>query len=249
MKRGAWIPIVGAFASIGCLKIDPEPPMLTPSGVVHLMVRPRWDTYSFNKTVTYTNVLAQRVLVQQLRFFLADIRLVSSGEGSLMKDADLFDLTEGPVERWYRVDPGSYHHLHFGIGLPYDLNHTDPSDYPVNDPLGANNGMYWDWAALHKFLIISGHYDTLPGSGLPPFPFNIEPGFDTCYRETQLPVALEIGRDDTVELVLDMDLSRFFHNATDTFDLTQQSQWHGDAGSIGVPLKLMDMVAGSFNVH
>ena len=250
MNRGVWILTAGSLVVSGCLKTDPDPaPLLQEkAGVVHLTIRPRWWGSPFDKTVVYTNVLAQRVLVQQLRFFLADMRMTSAGEEVLMKDADLFDLTNGSEERWYRIAPGGYDQLRFGIGLPYALNHSDPSNYPVNDPLGANSGMDWGWVSLHRFMLFEGRFDTLPGSGIPPFQFSVHTGFDTCYRESQVPVAMDIAIDDTVELVLDMDLSRFFHNATDSFDLSEGSQWHGEAGQVNIALKLSDMVAGSFSM-
>lgn len=240
----------------GCNRHDPDPfpepqPPVVPDtmAMVHFTLNPVWAGASFDKTVIYTNVSDHRVQVQQLKLYLGDLQLAGAGDPRTMKDIDLFDITNGPVERYYPMAAGTYEEFHFGIGVPEDLNHTDPVLYPNEHPLSGLNGMFWTWASLYRFLIFDGRYDTLPGPGALPYQFSIHTGLDTCYRKVEIPGSFVLSATDTIELVLDIDIDRFFHNATDTFKLNQTPQWHGEAADLETGLRFSDLVSGSMSIQ
>ena len=240
-----------AFLLFGCVKdpVVPDAPAI-PEYPILLKVQPLWNGVPFDKTVIYHNALGQRVLLTQVKFYLADAQLIGDGTTAQLFDVELLDLTNGPVERMLHAARGDYRSMHLGFGLPYDLNHTDPTLYPVDDPLGAFSGMLWSWASLHRFMLFNGRYDTDgTATGIPPFLFSIETGLDTCYRQRTVPLVLDVEEGDTARLTLEIDIARFFFNSTDTFDLSQGSQWHGAIDQVSIALKLSDLASGAIHAH
>ncbi|HNO05217.1 MAG TPA: hypothetical protein PKK49_08010, partial [Flavobacteriales bacterium] len=157
----------------GCRKdpaVEPEPlppPGGIASGVLRVTFRPIWDGTAFDKTNVYLSAANERVLIQQVKFYLSP--LVFSGDTTARAtDAVLLDLVNGPEARSYSLPVGTYDSLHYGLGLPYDLNHADVTGIDPGSDLGAGSGMYWTWATMYRFLIFEGRYDTDPaGTGTP----------------------------------------------------------------------------------
>jgi hypothetical protein len=108
--------------------------------------------------------------------------------------------------------------------------------------------MFWTWASLYRFVVFDGRYDTLPGAGPLPFLFSLHTGLDTCYREVHHHGTFVLTAGDTLELVLNIDIDRFFHSSSDTLKLNETPQWHGEAADLETGLRLSDMVAGSFSI-
>lgn len=234
----------------GCMKHDPDVPADTgPKGTVHLTVKPMWGANAFDAANVYENISDHRVQVQLLKIYLGDLRFATASGTLALKDVDLVNLTNGPVERYYATDPDVYYALNFGVGVPYDLNHTDPALYPNEHPLSASNGMFWTWASLYRFLIFEGRYDTLPGTGPLPYQFSIHTGLDTCYREVELEQTMLVPDNDTLDLVLRVRLDKFFFNATDTFKLNETPQWHGEADQLEIGTRFSDLVKGAFTLE
>ena len=254
--RLTWVAL--PVLMLACNKHDPDPYPTQPQPVapdtmatVHFTLNPRWAGAPFDKTIVYTNAPGHRVLVQQLKLYLGDMSLDSAGWSRGVEDIDLFDVTNGPVERYYMVEAGVYDHFRFGVGVPEDLNHTDPVLYPNGHPLSALSGMFWTWASLYRFMIFDGQWDAPGTTGPAPLPFllSVHTGLDTCYREVQLSGFLDAGAGDTLDLVLNIDLDRFFYNATDTFKLNETPQWHGEATDLSTGLRFSDLVSGSFSLQ
>lgn len=218
-------------------------------GAVRLIVMPVWDGGPFDKTQVYLNAAQQRVLVQLVKFYLARLELVAGGEGRELFDVDLFNITNGPETRTLDAAAGEYQGLRFGLGLPPDLNHTDPTTVPVEDPLGNNSGMYWTWATMYRFMLFEGRFDNDPqATGLLPFQFSLHTGLDTLYRTCDLPIDLEVLPNDTVDLLLEVDIARFFTNGTDTLSLAEGAQFHGEVQGLPLGIRLADLQRDAFRV-
>jgi hypothetical protein len=213
-------------------------------------VNPVWNGHPFHKTQVHLTPSGQRARVTQVKFFLADFTLISGGTEHQVFDADLFDVTNGPLTRILSAPAGDHQELRFGLGLPPELNHRDISTIPPNDPTGNNSGMYWVWGSTYRFVIFSGHFDNDPNaSGEPPYNFDLHTGFDTCYRTRNVPIDLRLDADDTMRLTLDVDIAKFFSNGTDTLDLSQTALYHGEVGAIDIGIKLADLESDAFSVE
>lgn len=223
---------------LGCAK-DPVWP---PQEVLKITVRPVWNGAPFDKTIVYPNGTGQRVLVQQVKFYLSGLRLKKGNAATLLSDAELLDITNGERTRVYAVPAGEYDSLRFGLGLPPSLNHQDISDIDPASPLGNNSGMYWTWATMYRFLLFDGRFDNnVNGTGTPPYQFSIHTGRDTCYRERALHVPLTVVQHDTTRITLTVDIARFFSDGQRTIDLSQGNQSHGEPSGLPLAMTLSDL--------
>ncbi len=224
---------------------------ITPDHInVKLVVKAVWNGEAFDKNTVYLNAANERVLVQLVQFFLADISLTGSAQPQQLSEVELLNVTDSAWSNSYTLPYHTYSGLHFGLGLPYDLNHSDPVLFPVEDPLGANSGMYWSWASLRRFLLFDGRFDSnTDTTGTPPYLFSIHTGHDECYRERTIDLPSTVFAADTTRITLTVDIARFFHNATDTLDLSQGSQSHGAASELPLALKLSDLARDAFRVQ
>lgn len=215
---------------------------------VQLTVNPVWDGAAFDKDTVYAAAGGQRIQVTELKFFLAPLELTGPDATAVMFDADLFNVTNGAEHRSLSVPAGTYHEAHFGLGLPYALNHRDLATIPPNDPTGNNSGMYWSWGTQYRFVIFSGRFDSDPGgTGIPPYTFDLHTGLDTCYRSRSLPLHVDAMEGDTLRLLLTVDIARFFTDGTEVLNLADGAVWHGDPDQLPLVLKAADLQIKAFS--
>ena len=250
--------LLASILIFSACKKDPE----IPTGPVvrytplKLTIKPVWNGAPFNSATNYQTPAGNEVNINLVKFYLAHFTLANEQGEDRIFDADLFDVTNGPVTRVLRTSMGHAHNLRFGLGLPPEINHIALNTIPPNAPTGNNSGMYWSWGFMYRFVLFEGHFDTIPGNmGQLPFNFSIHTGFDTCYRRRSIPIDLQADADDTARLTLLVDISRFFTNGTDTLDLTQGAQWHGDVDTLGgvinidLVIKLANLQSAAFSVE
>lgn len=234
-----------------CRKDPAVPTAVVPTvdmQTLQLTVKPLWNGAPFDKEMVHAAAGDQRIKVNELKFYLAPLRLIGSDTLVELFDADLFNVTNGPVHRTLSVPLGDYQHVGLGLGLPYALNHRDLATIPPNAPTGNNSGMYWSWATMYRFVIFSGRFDSDPtGTGEPPFVFDLHTGLDTCYRARTIPFNLHVTNDDTARLTVSVDIARFFTDGTEILQLSDGAVWHGTE-NIPLGLKVADLQVAAFDV-
>lgn len=228
--------------------VEPAVPHEPLDREVRVVFHPTWNGADFDKTNVYLSGANERVLVQQVKFYISGFTLLGDNGSALVSPAELLDLTDGPQERIMRVPIASYDSLRYGLGLPYDLNHQDITLVEPPSPLDFSQGMYWTWATMYRFMIFDGRFDTDPGgTGAPPYQFSLHTGRDECYRERVIPLSVDILADDTTAIRLDVDIARFFTDGTNVLDLSQGSQSHGEAENLLPALRLSDLAVKAIN--
>jgi len=190
------------------------------------------------------------VQVELLKLYLAEVRLTGPSGAAPLMDITLlnaFGTGGAPV---LPVASGSYIGFHFGLGVPPELNASDPVLYPVGHPLSVSNGTYWTWATGYRFVMFDGRYDTDPdGTGAPLSLFSIHTGMAPCYqvRDMDLATPFVVEPGDTTDLVLQLAVERFFTSATDTIDLAVDNQSHGE--NMPLALRFTENVLNSITVE
>jgi hypothetical protein len=244
MKRASLLLFLGAALLFGCRK-DPDWP---PTGTIELIVKPTWNGTPFDKTQVRISAADERVLIQQVKFFLSGITLKGEGSDVTLSEAELFDLTNGEQRRQYQVTEGNFDSLRFGLGLPVELNHADITQVVPPSPLDFSQGMYWGWATMYRFLLFDGRFDTQSaGQGTPPFQFSIHTGRDTCYRSRAVPLPVQVRQQRTTTVTLNVDIARFFTDGDSLLVLGNGSQSHGDVPSLPIAERLSDFAVKAIN--
>jgi hypothetical protein len=245
------IAVAAVLAFAGCRQdqqVEPETPQEPLGREVRVIFRPTWNSADFDKNNIYLSAANERVMIQQVKFYMSGSTLLGDSGAAMVSEAELLDLTDGPQERMMRVPFGSYDSLRYGLGLPYDLNHQDITQVVPPSPLDFSQGMYWTWATMYRFMIFEGRFDTDPeATSTPPYQFSLHTGHDECYRERVIPLAVDITVNDTTGIILNVDIARFFTDGTDVLDLSQGSQSHGEPQNLPQAMRLSDLAVKAIN--
>lgn len=238
----------------GCRKDPSVPPVVVGEddgeGWVRLKFVPLWEGAPFVPFTELQNISGYRVQVEKVQFYVSDLRLATSTRTSDQLEVMFIDLIDGPMDTLLKVPSGDWTDLKFGLGVPEGLNHSDPVLYANDHPLSSANGMHWDWAMGYIFTKFEGRHDVTSGSSGPfPSTFSIHTGFDTAFVNVDLPslAAVNVVKDDTITLNVNVAIDRFFHSAGDTIDLATEYMSHGT--NVPLSLKLARNVSAAFSIE
>ncbi len=169
------------------------------------------------------------------KMYLSDIALIGGGELTELADVELVDLTgEGSATGFsnsytYIIPKDDYEQLRMSIGLPSDLNSTDPTIMPSSHPLSLQGAMYWDWATMYVFIMMEAGIDT--NSDLQ-YDDNIafHAGLDTLFRpEESYPLTLDIPAFAKDTLHIDIDWNKIYHPMEgEGIDLSETPFFHAN---------------------
>jgi len=127
---------------------------------VRLDLTPVVDGKPFFWDSVYTSPGGDRYKITNWKFFISNIALSSS----LGKEQPAFIENKPAVllidfskanDQIIQVEIGEYTDIRFDVGLPRQINHTDPTS--ALPPLDlAQQDMYWEWNSGYIFLLIEG---------------------------------------------------------------------------------------------
>lgn len=167
------------------------------------------------------------------RFYVSNIRLVDADGIETTATGKYLLIT--PAEETYpagALPAGNYTKLRFDIGIDSITNHADPSQYPLNDPLGPQfPNMHWGWDFGYIFIRIDGFADKdLNGSTESAFEMHIGKDSFLTTIELDYPFETEAQKSYAAHIVvnwtelfagIDMTGDIITHT-TDNLDLANQ---------------------------
>ncbi len=126
------------------------------------------------------------------------------------------------------LPPQTFKAIRFMVGLPSDVDHSDPSVWPAGHPLHPDVcGLHWGWQGGYVFLAIEGHFKA--GSGQPDgFSYHLARADHPMMVE--LPVSFSGSRSHTLRL--GMDLAKLTSNGAVIGDGLSTHSREGDALAI-----------------
>jgi len=163
------------------------------------------------------------VRFSKINFYIANLVAVNNDGETELSEIQFIDLSkthntaidaaEGTVRSFSRVPVGTYNQLKFGVGVPADLNKTNPSDYSTTHPLGANNsGEYWEAWNSYIFMKVEGQWDRddngFDGNDVS-FAYHTG-GRDELYKAIELDNNLVLNAGEATDLVFELDVKRLF---------------------------------------
>jgi hypothetical protein len=163
---------------------------------------------AFDQAVPFTDSAGTLIKIDKVLFYMAQPYFKNDAD-QIVAEFDsrylLIDLDEGSVIRTIGQLDGHLHTMHFGLGVDSATNHLDITTQP--EPLNDYE-MWWDWATGHRFLLISGRYDSdddgqIEGTD---WTFSYECGFDTLYTEAEVHVHTDADMGGDVILPLELNI-------------------------------------------
>jgi len=168
-----------------------------------------------------------------VNFFLSHVELEKDGVTTPLGDIELVDMASttlegakaGAMVTFNDIEPGEYDRLTFGIGVPDDLNLTEPGDHLTTHPL-SNSGYYWiNWNS-YIFSKTEGLMDTV-GNGTFDLGWLVHTGtaidsfgnknFDAYRRFSTTNVT--VGEEETTEVSFKMDFKTLLQEDGVPFNL------------------------------
>jgi len=224
--------LIGTLA--GCDKedetTDPTPtPTPTPtSGTVEVNFRAEWDDQPFAIGTTYADPFDRPMVVETFKAYISELHAIKAdGSHVHVADVDLVNFGTGATFS-HSLPIGDYIGLHFGVGVPADLNTgQDPAQYASSHPLSveSSQGMFWTWNSGYIFNKFEGKLalDNDPNNMVDPYAFHI--GTDNFYLDVHIDHAFSITSGTTgIDVVF--DASTFLTGADDTIDLATDNITH-----------------------
>lgn len=209
-------------------------------------VNPKFNGEMISFDSVYHNIMGYRVQFTSIRFYTTYAKV---GNGGVWTDANSvaqFNYTLSNILFSDQVVPGNYSEIAFDVGVDSVRNHSDPSTYATSHPLStiSSSGMFWTWNTGYRFIVIEGVYDTDSlGTGVPPNAFSYHIGLDPYLKTNAQSVSLNLVESMTTTLTYEMNLDKFFYNATDTLDMDVNPTIHMNSGQETIG----DMLANNFN--
>lgn len=166
----------------------------------------KWGVNDFDTAQTYTTALGEKIVVDRVRFFLAQPYFQDDNGGVVAEFPAkylLIDTDDGALIQNIGEVNGHLHTLHFTLGLDSATNHSDPT--LASAPLSPSD-MHWSWNDGYIFLNVVGRYDSDNDGDVD----NNDQGFSYHCAGDNLkrPFEVEIHTDaiNGGALVVDMDL-------------------------------------------
>jgi len=160
----------------------------------------------------------------RINFYIADLVAVNNDGETELSEIQYIDLTQshrtpidaeqGTLMSFSNVPVGTYNQLKFGVGVPADLNKTNPSDYSTVHPLGADNsGEYWEAWDSYIFAKIEGQWDANGDGDYSDandisFAYHIGGDRAELYAPIELDNNLILKAGETTDLVFELDVAQ-----------------------------------------
>ncbi|MNY21557.1 hypothetical protein D3C86_1551140 [compost metagenome] len=144
------------------------------------------------------------------------------------------------------ADPSS---IQFGIGVPGDINHNDPSLFPAANPLNIAiaNDMHWDWNPGYIFIKVEAKVDTIV-DGITNCNHNLVYHVGTDSYFTSKTIAnLSWSGSNIRESWLKIDLKNFFENPGNEINVKTEFTTHSTPAQTNLTEKARQNFAASIH--
>lgn len=205
---------------------------------------PEFSTVDMNFTLTYEDeplvafdeidyALDFKVFFTKYSLFMSDITLKSTEGGHTLSNVEFLDLLTGVNDlsaaeagktlTYLEVPTRKYDGISFNIGVPSEVNITDPASYDASSPL-SNNGEYWVGWSSYIFHKIEGKMDGA-GDGTFADGVALHIGSDQAFRSFNINANIDIN-DEKESIKLEFDLAEILNIDGTYFDFRETPQVH-----------------------
>jgi cytochrome c peroxidase len=148
----------------------------------------------------------EKISVTRLAYILSEPSLKPTNDATWLTNRAWFGFADAAKGDTTQVLSGlparRFEQLRFCIGPDATTDHADPSVYPPEHPLNPlANGLHWGWAGGYVYLAIEGMLANKTESA----GFSYHIAGETNRMTVNLPVALDLTHDTTVELDFHVD--------------------------------------------
>lgn len=169
-----------------------------------------YDGENFVYEQIYTDDQGRAIQFDRVQYYFSRIKITHDG-GQETSLADVFVLTNGNVTNYelgnYNID--QIEKVDFNLGLDYNTNHGNSSNYPSQHPLGPQSPlMDWGWPSGYFFLVINGKVDS-NNDGVPNKTFELQCYGDDMLTKLDLESNFQVN-DGTLAINMNVNVEKWF---------------------------------------
>ena len=151
--------------------VDDSTQTISAYGMVELIIVPQVGNTPLHMNQEYQSRADERFILKTLSFFLSDIALnASSGKEYPLQSENKsgvhllefakpnFDAGYGmqSIALRFQADTGRYSGLNITMGVPREMNNSDPTVAPSPLDSAVIKGLYWGWDSGYIFMLAEG---------------------------------------------------------------------------------------------
>jgi len=181
---------------------------------------------------SFIDAEGNNLTLRTFKFYISDVALIAAdGTEEILTEVELVELdrfnTNYDSEFEFIIPENDYEQIRFSVGLPADLNATDPTTVSNTDPLSTLSGMYWDWGSMFVFILAEANIDTNDDQSIDGI-IGFHTGEDLQYRPRQTyPMTFSIAASEKDSLQVRIDWDALFSKGSDTpIDLSLIPYFH-----------------------
>ena len=195
-------------------------------GNVELIIAPVIDGRPFHFNTECKAPIGELYSLKSLKFFISDVGFSlatgmenkpqpeSSKHGVFFLDFNKHENKSDTLSAnvKFKIKAGDYSDIRFNIGIPRQLNHSDPTAAP--SPLDIGKGdMYWEWNSGYIFFLMEGKGPEVKNNLL-----HLAIGEDSRMMQFsfgnlfEMVPLIKVQKDKTTRIVFQLDLNKIFVN-------------------------------------
>ena len=210
MRKSVFFITLGCILLLASCKKD--------KGTFRIQFQPTWGQSILKLDSTYSTPDGKYLNISSLGLYLSHIKLVRTDNSEVEVDSAVLLLyNDHTIAFDLSAINGNYKAIKFGIGLDSAQNRRDPIVVPDNDPVYANNTLWWGLPRYHLFTQTEGYAGTSSSLGTLVF-YHI--GTDSMYRTANVSKTFSIADGQATSLALHADLEKLFYGPTSVNVLT-----------------------------
>ena len=175
---------------------------------INLILNHQFNGQPFLYSQDYQDENGNTINISRLQYYVSSIEIIhNSGVNSPL--SDVYVLANGNVSNYYlgNFNINNVEKLEFDLGVDYDANHGNSSNYSSQHPLGPQSPlMAWGWPAGYFFLVIDGTIDD-NNDGIPNKSFQLRALGDNMLQDVGYLTNTYNQNNNTINLILDVNIN------------------------------------------
>jgi len=218
------------------------------TGSLEIKIVPTYgdEVMEMKKAVQDENGLDILKLDGDFHFYLSNIKLIGANSTEPIEDeivlVDLLDEKHNPAISTAKA--GTYSAVEMGLGVDEKWNHSDPTSFENDHPLGDDhNSNVWTWETGYIFYMVEGFFSSKQDGNLDStFTYHI--GTDPLFKTITLQKEIVIEEGATNEIELRIDLKKILLDEGGMDLETEKDSRSGDTGNqFEIAQKFVNLIA------
>jgi hypothetical protein len=260
MKNKSISLLLLAFLAFNCTRCKDEPMVVEATKAdVNLTFKATFNDQPFVANTKYVYKDGKKAFFSLYQFFVSKVELLKAdGSATPIIDLDFVNLTlsnladaqKGQTILGKSVPTGEYTGIRFGIGVPPNLNATNPNSLPNSSPLTVNSGgEFWVGWQSYIFLKMEGKFDANGDDLTYERSFLYHCGSDAVYRTLNFTKPISISATAPNNISISSEITKILLENSQPFDIVARPATSDNPDDVTVATALVGNFQNAFKLN